>query len=121
MANQSRGLVTQTAGDGNTLERAHDDIAKGFVIGGRRDLGQVNLITVDFEEIQEFIVILVGVQIHEHGTGGVCHVGGVDIVKCATVEVIDQPGVDGAKGQGTIFIGVANIGVVSQQPHQGNG
>ena len=59
MANQSRGLVTQTAGDGNTLERAHDDIAKGFVIGGRRDLGQVNLITVDFEEIQEFIVILV--------------------------------------------------------------
>lgn len=74
-------------------------------VGGLDDAGEVEFVSVKAEEVDERVVVLEGVDIHEHGTGGVGRVGDEYGFLGAAVEAVDEPGVDGAEAEVALFVG----------------
>ena len=103
-------LISGDARDGDVRhERAVR--GPGVDLAGRADLGQKA--AGHPENIEEFVVPLVRVDVVEQGAGGVC---GVRYVDAARRHVPDQPGIYGAESQFAPFRFGPRSGYVVEQP-----
>ena len=121
VADEGGGLVAQAAGDGDAVERARADVAVALTVGGGKDGGQADLLAVDAEEIEQAIIVVEGLEVHEHSTGGVGDVGDQTAAGGATVQVVDEPSVNGTEGQAAGLVGLADLGQVPEHPDEGDG
>ena len=67
------------------------DATETVAIGRWEDLGESDLVAVNLEKFQELIVIVEGLEVHEHGPRGIAHIGDQDITIGTTVEVVEKP------------------------------
>ncbi|TKW52752.1 hypothetical protein CTA1_7517 [Colletotrichum tanaceti] len=118
LADEGGGLVAQAAGDLCAAQQGVVQRAVGLGVRGADDLGELDLCRVDAEPVDEVVVVLQRVDVHEHGARGVGGVRDVDVAGDAAVELVDQPGVDGAKGQHAALVGVLDLGHVLEQPEE---
>lgn len=112
LADEGGGLVTETAGQGDVGEGAGSDSAVD--LGGRDNLGENELL--DAKELDELLVVLEGLNVHEHGPGGVGGVGDVGAAVEAAREVVEQPRVDGGEGQLASIVALSGLLDVIQDP-----
>src|SRR5699024_8626529 len=110
VANQGRGLVTQTASDGDTIQRTGVDAAKAIAVGGRNNVGKADLVAIDAKEVKEAVIIVKGLKVHELSPRGIADVSDMNIPLGTAVEVVEQPGVYGTKGQTTLIVGLFDFG-----------
>jgi hypothetical protein len=68
LTDQRRRLVTKTASDPHALEGTPCESTVRVCAGRRNNFGQSELIAVKVEEAKKLVVILTGVEIHEHGS-----------------------------------------------------
>lgn len=118
LADQGRRLITETS---SNLHALQGSLGKGTVCvctRRRNNLGQPKLVAIEVEEAQQIVVVLTSVQVHEHGSRGICRVGDEDVLFLSTVEVVDQPGVDGAEAQAILIVGLLYLGDVTQHPNE---
>lgn len=118
LADQSSGLVTQAASNLGTAQGGVGQGTVGLGIGRAHNLGQLDLLGVNSEPVNEVLIVLQGVDVHEHGTGGVGGIRDVDIARRAAVELVDQPGVDGTKSQNTALVSILDLGNVVNEPEK---
>lgn len=76
----------------------------------------MDLGAVDLEEVEQEIIVLERSEVGKHGAAGIGHVGNVDLVANAAIEIPDEPGIDGAKGKTALVVGILDDGIVTQQP-----
>lgn len=120
LANERAGLVAEAASNACTCEGPTADFAEGLRVGGWDDAWEGALGGVDIKEAEKLLVVLHGAQVHKHGTASVGTVGDVDLVLGvdATVQPVDEPGVDSAKGQAAFVVSLFDGGDVLDKPHQ---
>lgn len=118
LAHQSRRLVAQAAGDLGALQQRAGQGSVGLGVGGPHDLGQEHLASVEAEPVNEVLVIVERLQVHEHGPRCVGGIRDVDVARRSAVELVRQPRVNGAKRQNTTLIGVFDLWHVLQHPQE---
>ena len=91
LPDRRRLLVTQVAGERHAAHRRAGHLAVPVGVGRRADLGEHA--ARDAEELQQFVVPVEGLEVHQHGAAGVGHVGDVRPAVDPAGEVPDQPGV----------------------------
>lgn len=112
LADEGGRLVTETASKGNVGEGTGSDSAVD--LSGGHNLGENELL--DTEELDELLVVLEGLNVHEHGSRGirsVCDVG-------ATVEtagkVVQQPRINGGEGELASVVALLDLLDVVEHP-----
>lgn len=118
LADQSSGLVTQAAGDLDTLQGGAGEGPVGLGVRRSDNLGELDLLPVKAEPVNELVIVVEGLEVHEHRTRGIGGVGDVDLASGSTVQLVGQPGVDRSKGKDTIIVGSLDLGDVLKQPEQ---
>lgn len=120
LAYESSGLVAQAAREAEVLERAACDLAERLGVCGADDLGHVHFAQIELvgEEVEHLLAVLEGVDVHEHGAACVGRVRDEDLLVRPAVELVHEPGVDGAEGQVAGFVRFAHFLFVLQQPQQ---
>lgn len=116
LADKRSGLITQAACDLDALESSASQRAVGLDIGGAHDLGERDLLAIEAEPINEIGVVIQSLEVHEHGARSIGGVRHEDIAIRTAVELVGQPGVDGAESQNTSLIGILDGIDILQQP-----
>ncbi|KAI6753124.1 hypothetical protein HG531_005293 [Fusarium graminearum] len=78
LTHEGRGLVTQAASNRDTLEGSLVKSTIGSGVGRRDDLGQADLGAINIKELEKVLIIIEGLQVHEHSTTGVGGIGDKD-------------------------------------------
>lgn len=68
LTDQRRRLVTKTASNLHALQNALGERTVSICARRRNNLGQSELVAVKIEEAQKVVIILTGVEVHEHGS-----------------------------------------------------
>lgn len=120
LTNECARLIAETASNAGTSERATAKFAKGLRVRGRDNAWESALGGVNVEEAEKFLVVFHSAQVHEHGTAGVGAVGDVNRVLSVdtTIEFVDEPRVDGTKGQAAFIICLLHSRDIVDEPHQ---
>lgn len=119
LPDQRGRLVAQAASDAPAFQRARFELAERMRTRGAHDLGHVHFVEVELvgEEVDQLLVVLELVDVHEHGPARVGGIGDEDVVAHA-IELVDEPGVDRAEGQSAGLVCLAHALLVLQQPQQ---
>jgi len=118
LTDESGGLVAEAASDLGALEGRVGEGAKGLGIGGADNLWQLDLVTVEAEPVQQLSIILERLEVHEHGARGIGGVRDVDVLGGAAVELVGEPGVNGAERKVTALVRLLDLGDVFEQPEE---
>ena len=78
--------------------------------------GEIELVIA--EECDELRVVLECVDVHEHSAACVGWVRDEDFLVWAAIELVHEPGVDGAEGEVASFVRFAHFLLVLQQPEK---
>ena len=120
LAYQSGGLVAQAACQAKVLERAACDLAEGLGVCGADNLGHVHFAQIELvrKEVEHLFAVPERVDVHEHGAACVGRIRDEDLLFGAAIELVHEPGVDGAEGEVAGFVRFAHFLLVLQQPKQ---
>ncbi|KAH6609764.1 hypothetical protein Trco_003110 [Trichoderma cornu-damae] len=118
LAHQGGRLVAQAPGDLDAPEGGGGQGAVGLGVRGAHDPGQRDLGAVDAEPVNELRVVVERLEVHEHGPRGVGGIRHVDVAGGAAVELVGQPRVDGAEGEGAALVRLLDLVHVLEEPQQ---
>jgi hypothetical protein len=111
-------LVAEDAADFDAFEGAACELAVGVWVGGGDDFREVEFLGVEFEEGDELVVVFDFVQVHPHSSAGVCGIGDEDAFAGSSVQFVDEPGVDRAKGKAAFVVCFLHLVAIAQQPEE---
>lgn len=118
LADEGGRLVTEAAHDLGALEGTLVERAVGLGVGRGDNLGEEDLLAVNAEPVNEIVVVVESLNVHEHGTRGVGRVRDVDIVGASTVELVGQPGVDGTESEVALVVSILDGLDILEQPEK---
>lgn len=114
LADEGSRLVTEAARDGDAGEGTSTDASVD--LRGGDNLGEDDLL--DAKELDELVVVLEGLDVHQHGSGGIGGIGDVSAAVETTEQVPEEPGVDGAESQVALLVDLSDLLVVVEHPSE---
>ena len=118
LPNKRSRLIPQTPRNRHTLQHTRRQRPKRLRIRRPHDLRQVQLLHIEAEEIQELLVVLESVDVHEHATTRIRRVRDEDIFLRTAVQPIHDPSIDGSECKRTFRIRVRYFRLVLNQPEE---
>lgn len=118
LTDESGRLVTQAAGDFGALQGGASQATVSLRVRGADNLREQDLLAVQTEPVNQFVVVLKGLEVQEHSAAGIGGVGDVNVAVGAAIELVSQPSIDRAKGKIARFVGLLYSVDIFKQPEQ---
>ena len=78
----------------------------------------MQLLAVQFEEVDETVVVIERLETHKHRPACVGRVGYEDVLGCAAIQLVHEPGVNGAEGQVAFIVSTVHFGHILEHPEE---